>query len=180
MGHRHSKDEMLEAALSTAFEVGLSRVTYGRVATRLGISDRIVVYYFPTKADLIAEVLTALGARLQAALGPAFAETAPDHRELLRTAWPILTAADADAVFALYFEAAGLAASGREPYATLVPRLVTGWMEWAADLIDGPLDVRRREAAAAIAVIDGLLLVRQLVGPDAAGRAAAQIVERSP
>lgn len=179
MGHRHSRDELLEAAVATAFDVGLSRVTYGRVATRLGISDRIVVYYFPTKADLITDVLTALGVRLQAALGPAFAETAADHRELLRTAWPVLATTDADAVFALYFEAAGLAASGREPYSALVPRLVAGWIEWAADRIDGPPDQRRREAAAAIAVIDGLLLVRQLAGPDAADRAADQILRRS-
>ena len=47
MGYRHTKEEILEGALSVAFDHGLSRLTYGRVARHLGISDRVVVYYFP-------------------------------------------------------------------------------------------------------------------------------------
>jgi hypothetical protein len=38
-----------------------------------------------------------------------------DHLELLATAWPILARAEVDPVFALFFEASGLAATGREP-----------------------------------------------------------------
>lgn len=43
-----------------AFEHGLSQLTYGRVGKRLGIDDRTVVYYFPSKNDLVAEVLLAI------------------------------------------------------------------------------------------------------------------------
>ena len=39
-------------------------------------------------------------------------------------AWPVLVRSDAEPVFALFFEAAGLGATGREPYRTLVPQLV--------------------------------------------------------
>jgi hypothetical protein len=100
---------------------------------------------------------------------------AADHVELLRLVWPTLARPDADPVFALFFEAAGLAAAGREPYRSLVPHLVDGWIGWAADLLAGPPARRRGEAAAAIATIDGLLLLRQLSGPEAADRAARQI-----
>ena len=64
MGHKHTKAEILDGALAAAFDDGLSRLTFGRVAKRLGISDRIVVYYFPTKDDLIGEVLIAMGVQL--------------------------------------------------------------------------------------------------------------------
>lgn len=175
MGHKHSKAEILEGALVAAFEDGLSQLTFGRVAKRLGISDRIVVYYFPSKDDLIGEVLQAMGTRLQATLAPAFTSPAADHLDLLRTAWPVLARADADPVFALFFEAGGLAATGREPFRTLVPALVEAWIEWAAALIRGPKPRRRAEAEAAIAVLDGLLLLRQLAGPVAADRAARRI-----
>ena len=57
MGHKHTKSEILDGALAAAFEDGLSQLTFGRVATRLAISDRIVVYYFPTKDDLIVAFL---------------------------------------------------------------------------------------------------------------------------
>ena len=80
-------------------------------------------------------------------------------------------------VFALFFEANGLATIGREPYATLVPQLVQGWIEWAAALIDGTPRERRAAAEAAIAVLDGLYLLRLLAGTDAADRAAAALAD---
>ena len=172
MGHKHSKAEILEGAVAAAFEDGLSQLTFGRVAKRLGISDRIVVYYFPSKDDLIGEVLLAMGLQLQATLAPAFTTPVADHAALLRTAWPILARPEADPVFALFFEAGGLAATGLEPFATLVPPLVEAWIEWATAFISGTKAKRRAEAEAAIAMLDGLLLMRQIGGPELADRAA--------
>jgi AcrR family transcriptional regulator len=175
MGHRHTKAEILDGALAAAFDDGLSQLTFGRIAKRLGISDRIVVYYFPTKDDLIGEVLYAMGAQLQETLAAAFSSPAADHFGLLRAVWPILARPEADPVFALFFEAGGLAASGREPYRSLVPQLVEAWIAWASEFIRGTPARRRAEAEAAIAVIDGLLLLRQLAGPEVADRAARRI-----
>ncbi len=175
MGHKHTKAEILAGALAAAFEDGLSQLTFGRLAKRLGISDRIVVYYFPTKDDLIGEVLYAMGAELQATLAPTFSTPAADHVGLLRTAWPLLARPETDPVFALFFEAGGLAATGREPFRTLVPQLVEAWIEWAAAFIRGTTTRRRAEAEAAIALLDGLLLLRQLAGPKIADRAAKRI-----
>ncbi len=175
MGHRHTKDEILAGALAVAFADGLSQLTFGRVAKQMGISDRIVVYYFPTKDDLVGEVLLAMGLELQQTLAPAFNEPAADHRALAQLAWPLLARPEADPVFALFFEANGLATTGREPYRTLVPQLVEAWITWAAELIEGPTEQRRTEAETAIAVIDGLLLLRLLAGPDAAARAAHRL-----
>ncbi len=175
MGHKHTKEEILEGALAAAIDEGLSQLTFGRLAKRLGINDRIVVYYFPTKNDLITEVLTSMGVQLQGTLAEAFTEQAADHVALVGAAWPVLAQPDADPVFALFFEANGLAATGREPYATLVPALVEAWIEWAATFVDGTPTQRRTEAETAIALIDGLLLLRHLAGPDAADRAAARV-----
>lgn len=175
MGYRHTREEILDGALADAFDDGLSQLTFGRVAKRLGISDRVVVYYFPTKDELVTEVLVAIGITLQQTLEPAFASPATDHLELLRAAWPIVARSEADPIFALFFEANGLAAAGREPYRTLVPQLVDAWIVWAASFFQGTPIQRRTEAETAIAVLDGLLLLRQLAGPAAARRAAKRI-----
>jgi AcrR family transcriptional regulator len=162
----------LNGALAAALDEGLSQLTFGRLAKRLGISDRIIVYYFPTKDELVSEVIMAMGLQLQDTLAAAFTSPAADHLALMAAAWPVVATSEADGVFALFFEANGLAAVGRDPYRELVPTLVQVWIEWAAEFIEGPPDVRRAEAETAIAVLDGLLLLRQLAGPDAADRAA--------
>jgi AcrR family transcriptional regulator len=175
VGHKHSKDDILAGAMAVAFDTGLSQLTFGRVGNHLGISDRTVVYYFPTKDHLVTEVVTTLGLQLQQALHDAVPDTVVDHHELLRRTWPLLARPHCDAVFALFFEANGLAAAGRVPYHHLVPALVAAWIDWAADRIDGTPRRRRIEAETAIAVADGLLLLRQLAGPTAADRAAHRL-----
>jgi len=79
MGHKHSKDDILQGALDAVFDDGLSQLTFGRLAKRLGISDRIIVDYFPTKDDLIAQVMGAVGLQLQLTLADAFTAPAADQ-----------------------------------------------------------------------------------------------------
>ena len=165
----------MEGALAAALEDGLSQLTFGRLARRLGISDRIIVYYFPSKDDLVSEVILAMGLQLRQTLVAAFTMPAADHRELMAAAWPVVARPENDRVFALFFEANGLAAVGRDPYRELVPTLVQVWIDWAAEFIEGTPEHRRRQAETAVALLDGLLLLRQLVGPEAGDRAAATL-----
>lgn len=175
MGYRHTKEEILDGALAVAFDDGLSQLTYGRVAKQLGISDRVIVYYFPSKEDLVGEVLVGVGIQLQQALEPAFRSPAKDHLQLVKAAWPVMARVEAGAVFSLFLEATGLAAAGREPYGTLVPQLVEAWITWAAGYLQGTPARRRAEAETAVALLDGLLLLRQMAGSAAADRAARRI-----
>ncbi|GAB2935602.1 hypothetical protein GCM10027047_35250 [Rhodococcus aerolatus] len=171
MGPRHSREQLLDAALDVARTDGLSRLTFGRVARHAGTSDRVVVYYFPDAAALVTAVLEAVGAQLQEVLGRALGGPAVDHRALVRAAWPVVSSDDAEPVFRLLFEAIGLAVAGREPYAGLAGGLTTGWVGWMAALLDGD----EGQAAAALALIDGLVLLRLLAGPAAADAAAARL-----
>jgi AcrR family transcriptional regulator len=172
---RHNADEILNGAVAVAFDGGLGRLTFGRVATHLGIADRTVVYYFPTKDDLISAVLVAIGERLEATLAPAFTRPATDHIDLAATAWPVLGDPSTVPVFALYLEATGLAAIGRPPYTTIAPALTEAWIAWAAELLPGTASARRAEAAAAVALLDGLLMLRAIAGDDAARTAARRL-----
>lgn len=175
MGPKHDKATILEGAVAAASDDGLTNLTFGRLAKRLGINDRTIVYYFPTKADLITEVMTSIGLELQETLASAITSSAATHLDLARDAWPLLAQDSADPIFALFFEANGLAVSGLEPYTTLVPQLVEAWIEWITEYFSGSETDRRSNAEAAIVLIDGLLLLRQLSGPEAAQRAAQHL-----
>ena len=180
MGYRHSAEEILDAAVALTLESGLAALTFSRVGKRLGISDRTVVYYFPTKLDLINAVAGALVTDMVQLLEEAFGSTRLSQKDLMNRAWPVLTTPSADRVFALYFEIVGLASTGQAPYDTLAPGLVAGWVDWLAPRILGSSqDVRRRRALATVAQIDGLLLVRHVLGATS-GDAAAREAGISP
>ena len=173
MGYRHSPDEILGTAVALALESGLSALTFGAVGRRLAISDRTVVYYFPSKTALITAVVGALVADTERLLESAFGSAPLSPDELLRRAWPVLTTSSADRVFDVYFEIIGQASAGRDPYVGLAAGVVSGWVDWLVPrMLGGDPGIRRRRALAVLAQIDGLLLVRQVLGPGPAEDAA--------
>ena len=180
MGYRHSSDDLLAAAVAVARESGVGSVSFGTVARHLGINDRTVVYYFPTKADLVAAVVMALGAELQELLETAFGDAPLSREELMRRAWPVLATPEADPAFAAFFEVVGLASAGAEPYRTLASGIIDQWLPWVASRVAGrTAPQRERDALAVVAQMDGLLLLRRLAGPAAAERAADALGVRS-
>ncbi len=176
MGYRHSRVDILGAATAVALEHGMAALTFGKVGERLGISDRTVVYYFPTKPTLVLAVAEALGAHLMELLDRAFGSQPRSQQELLRRAWPALTTGDADRVFALYFEMVGLASARQSPYDEIAAAMAAGWVEWLTPrTLGSSADIRRRRALATVAQIEGLLLVRQVLGAEAADVAAREL-----
>ena len=175
MGYRHSADQILEAAAAIAVESGIAAVTYGSVGSRLSVSSRTVVYYFPTKLDLVTAVIGVLGGDMVVLLEEAFGLAPRSPKDLVARAWPVLTTPAADRIFALYFEIVGLASSGKAPYDELASGLVGGWVDWLAPRVRGSSEVVRRDRAlAAVGQIDGLLLIRQVLGPESADAAARE------
>ncbi len=135
-------------------------------------SDRVIVYYFPSKTTLVSDVLIEIGNRLQAVLATAFAEPAAGTRQLAKTAYGVLARAETDAIFAVYFEACGLAAAGVQPFGDLAAALSTGGSAGCPAFFAEHPRYRRAEAEATLALIDGVLLMRQIGGAQAADRAA--------
>jgi AcrR family transcriptional regulator len=174
MGYRHTREDLLASAVAVAHDRGIAAVTFKAVADRAGTNDRTVVYYFPSKADLITAVAVELGGGLQALLERAFGSERLTADELVRRAWPLLVAPDAERIFAIYFEMVGLACARVEPYHALSGFLVNGWIDWLTErIVGGDDDERHRRAAAVVAQLDGLLLVRHVAGA-AVGDAAAR------
>lgn len=173
VGYRHSRDEVAEAAASIALRDGIAKLTFRRVAEGLGISDRMVVYYLPSKEDLVMAAVEALSVRMQSILEQAFGDDRRSADELLKMAWPVLTKKSADPIFALFLEVVGLSAAKVEPYVRISRSILDEWIRWLSDRIDAPAERDRcRGALSVIARIDGLLLLRHGHGVGVADEAA--------
>lgn len=176
MGYKYDEDDILAAAVEAVLDDGLTALTFGRLAKRLGIADRSIVYYFPTKTDLITRTTFALGANLQALLAEAFGEEPLSGHELMCRAWPTLASAEADPVFAVFFELVGLGAASIPPFDTLAPAIMEAWIDWLVHRINAIDETTARQVAyATVATLDGLLLLRHTCGPDAAEAAARSL-----
>ncbi|WP_380169578.1 TetR/AcrR family transcriptional regulator [Jannaschia sp. R86511] len=171
MGHKHSRDGVLDAAVAVAGRVGLGGLSYRLVAQEAGTSDRMVVYYFADKTALLGGVLARVGDELRAILEQSLPAAGPDgltRAQVLRASRSVFTDPDRQPVLRLLVEAVGLGAAGREPFATVVPQLLQGWVVWLEGRM-GPAGPG--EAVATVATVEGLVIVGGLLGPDA--RAAA-------
>jgi len=171
MGYRHSRDEMLDAATGVVMEAGLGALTFRAVGQRLGIPDRTVVYYFPTKDGLVRAVLDRTSADLQALLSAALGSRSGSEADLLRRSWTALATPAGDTAFRLYLQVVGLAVQGVEPYPALAAGLVPRWAAWVADRLTGDAGTRHQRAAAVVATLDGLLMIRAVAGAEAADTA---------
>jgi AcrR family transcriptional regulator len=175
MGYRHSAEEILDAAVAVVLRSGMAGLTFSSVGAELGISDRTVVYYFPTKLELVLAVTRALATDVEGLLEEAFGSEPLTSQELLARAWPVLTTPGADRVFAIYFEIVGLAVSGQAPYDVLAAGLIENWVSWLTPRVLGSTpEVRRRRALATVAQVDGFLLIRHALGAGPAEVAARE------
>ena len=178
VGYLHSRKDILDGAIAAVFENGVHQLSFGKLATRLGIADRTVVYYFPSKAQLITAVLDTLAERMMTVIAKAFGDEPLPPDELGRRAWSVLTTAEADRVFRVFFEVVGLAAARVSPYADIAPVLINGWATWLEPRVK-TANNGRGETLAMMAKVDGLLLLRHTVGRKPADAAAIAMGFRS-
>ncbi|MEV6521628.1 helix-turn-helix domain-containing protein [Longispora sp. NPDC051575] len=175
MGYKHSRDQMLDAAARLLAEEGLAGVTFRRIGERLGVPDRTVVYYFPTKSDLLGAVLDGHVRQLHGLLHAALGDRPLPPAELLHRAWSALRTPGADALFRVHFEVAGQAAAGRAPYRALAAALAAHWADWLSPRVAVPVERRNGRAAALLAQLDGLLLLRAVGQAALADTAATEL-----
>ncbi len=176
VGYRHQRQDLLDAAVELALSDGLSTLTFGGVAEILGINDRTVVYYFPSKRNLVTDVVLALDIRLRALVGDAVGHEPLPVEALLQRVWPVLASTAADPLTAALLELSGLAAAGHQPYADLAPSLVAGWVDrLVGQIVPSAPTSARPEASAALAQLSGLVTLRHLSGARAANSAARHL-----
>jgi AcrR family transcriptional regulator len=120
------RSALAEAATDHVLERGLIGLSLRPLAAALGTSDRMLLYHFADKDDLVATVL-----RVATDRSVREVERLPDGTDVataVHLLWGALTSGPLEQCQRLYVEAAALGLLGREPYAGVVREANEGWV----------------------------------------------------
>lgn len=160
------REHLAESAADYVLAHGLVGLSLRPLAADLGTSDRMLLYHFAGKDDLVATVLRVGNDRSVARVRALPA--APDVRRAVLDLWTEVTTSPVAACQRMYVEAAALGLFGQEPYASVVREANRVWVRALADhLVAAGADVA--SAARAVALLDAALTGFQLDLPLDAG-----------
>jgi AcrR family transcriptional regulator len=120
------REELAEAATDYALENGLFGLSLRPLAEALETSDRMLLYHFDDKDDLVATILRTTSDRSVRSLQEL--PPSPDLRTAVLDLWRAVTTGPQERCQRLYVEAAALGLFGREPYATAVRETNADWV----------------------------------------------------
>jgi AcrR family transcriptional regulator len=120
------REELAEAATDYALEHGLIGLSLRPLGEALGTSDRMLLYHFRDKDDLVATIVRTTTTRSVHAIDAL--SPSPDLRAAVRDLWRTVTTGPLERCQRLYVEAAAIGLFGREPYAGEVREANAAWM----------------------------------------------------
>ncbi len=153
------RDQLLSAATDHVLEHGLIGLSLRPLAAALGTSDRMLLYHFAGKDDLVAAVLNESNDRA-VQLVRALPGQSSVRGEVVAL-WRASTSTDLDRCQRLYVEAAALGLFGREPYASVVRRANAAWIAAVADRLVAA-GMPRERADRAVMLLDAAFMGFQL------------------
>ena len=153
------RDELAEAATDYVLEHGIIDLSLRPLAAAIGTSDRMLLYHFRDKDDLVATVLRVSNDRSVAEVHRL--RTPRTVRGAVLDLWAAYTAGQLERCQRLYVEAAALGLLGREPYLTVVRASNERWVEAVVDHVVRA-GVTRPRARRAVALLDAAFMGLQL------------------
>lgn len=175
-GRPEQREAFLEGAVEHVVRHGVSGLSLRPLAAALGTSDRMLLYYFGSRERLLEAVLERVGDGLVTALSAAVPPGRSPSDVLLRSVWSVVRDPAVEPVVRLYLEILGQAAAQVAPFPAAARDVAQRWSDWAQDRLEVPEAEAPEAAAALLATVDGLLLLRLAVDSDIADRAARRLL----
>lgn len=155
----------LDAAVDFVLETGLQQMTLRPLGQHLGTSDRMVLYHFGSKEQLVARVITRASERLAASVLHMLTPKPRNSTDALLRFWSVLSDAEALPYVRLYLELLVAAMRDPAPYAESVEQIMGAWLALAERLLATTGEALPRNASMdALVVLEGLIVVRTALG----------------
>jgi AcrR family transcriptional regulator len=153
------REEIVLAVARHLVREGFANSGIRALAESAGISDRMLMYYFETKEELIASALMVMAQNMSAGLDALLPRRPVAATTIVDVMVQSAAHHDQKAVLRLWFEIIGLAIRGQEPYRSTVNRIIVQWEQWISDRLRAG---QKDQAATVLAQIEGLLMLKLL------------------
>jgi AcrR family transcriptional regulator len=172
------RERVITALAAHLLATGLSQTSLRPLAAAAGISDRMLLYYFHDKADVLACVIGRIADGFAAALAGALPATPLPPGDLLVAATRLVRSTAVQPSMRLWLDIAAAAGRQEPPYPAIAAQILDQFMAWLEARLDMPAGPQRRQQAALLlAIIDGLALFDMAGGQVQADAAVAALVD---
>jgi AcrR family transcriptional regulator len=171
------REDLTQQVTDYALERGLIGLSLRPLAAAIGTSDRMLIYHFGSKDELVAEVLSASNERSMQIVSQL-----PDSRSVRQAVldlWEAFETPQLRRCQRLYVEAAALGLFGREPYATSVRAGNDAWLKEMVSFLERAGVAERAERLATLidVAFNGILLDQPLDGADESRRIVEDLAD---
>jgi AcrR family transcriptional regulator len=132
---------------------GVAEIPLRELARELDTSDRMLLYYFKDKTDLVTAALSALSARLAGTLQTALPMGRVAPAQLLTRVAALLASRPIKPYMSVWADLVAHGTRGEAPYRAFMSASAAGWLERIEARLDLPEGAGRRRAAAVILTI---------------------------
>ncbi|HBX38810.1 MAG TPA: hypothetical protein DEG76_16655 [Pseudohongiella sp.] len=155
------KKQAIRASIAAhLLATGISGHGIRALAKAADTSDRMLIYYFSSKDELLRESLMMIVDGLSIQLDQEVGDTRQSCTDLLETLTLLCQRPDWRPMTSLWFEIVGLAARGQEPFQSVACEIADAFIEWIAQHLP---ESEKSRAADLFAHLEGRMLL-MLIG----------------
>jgi AcrR family transcriptional regulator len=142
---------------------GISESSLRPLAKAARTSDRMLLYYFNDKAEMITATLEHIALRLGTLLAQQGASTPLPIDQLTPKLFDLLCAESLWPYMRLWLEIASLAAKDDPVCHVVGEKIARGFLDWGAAQLDSPTpEARAQDAARFLVTIEGMVLLKSV------------------
>ncbi|MGS0648222.1 TetR/AcrR family transcriptional regulator [Komagataeibacter melomenusus] len=160
-GDKASRHAALTGEIATiVLHEGLGDMSVRALAARLGTSDRMLLYYFTTREQMILAVLHEISDRLTRLLAQHSTGPRLSPGQFLARVLALAHEADVAPFMQVWTDVIARGARGVQPYDSIARDVVRAWMAWIdSRLTAPPTGTPPGRAAAILSIVEGISLL---------------------
>lgn len=170
------REKVIQTLADHVLRNGLGKTSLKQLAAAAGTSDRMLLYYFSDKIDIMAMVLGRVAEQFSQALDQAMPPDRLPAEQLLMQVSTLVRSPAMRPTMRLWLDMVVAAARQEPPFPAIAAAVLQQLMGWIESRLEGKAGQQRSQTAALLlAIVDGIALFEMSGGADEADAVQAAL-----